>query len=320
MIPHASTIKASLHLYLKLLGVFHQPDRDLPPTVYHYADAQALMGIARTKSLWATDHRFLNDSLELEHARLVIERVAETLFAEAADDTAGAQVLSCVNRRDYEPDDDRAVAYLCCFSSMEDGLSQWRAYARGVGGYALGFDTRHLRRVATALDSRGFKASLVACEYKDEVQDRHVTDALQWSVMQIQGLPREHWHDAAQRLLATLFASISAVYKHPSFADEREWRFVIQRSPTWKVARSEDNAAIDRGSDVGRSLPVQFRSAEFTLVPYLALPLALGEGWGLRKVVVGPTPMSGRAASAVRELLGDPAIAVSNSLTPFRRV
>jgi hypothetical protein len=37
----------------------------VPPVVYHYTDARAFEAILKNDKLWATDLRYLNDSLEL---------------------------------------------------------------------------------------------------------------------------------------------------------------------------------------------------------------------------------------------------------------
>src|ERR1019366_7397755 len=114
--------------------------------LYHYCDANALLSIFRTRSLWATGTRYLNDRSELiallrklpeltqKHtgtragqAAVELSRVIQTWGADIFANAIGAEI--CV----------------ACFSEDGDVLSQWRAYADDGHGFAIGFDTTQLR-------------------------------------------------------------------------------------------------------------------------------------------------------------------------------
>ena len=50
---------------------------DIPHgTLYHYTTFTGLLGIVRSRSLWASDVRYMNDSAELRHTADLIQLLA----------------------------------------------------------------------------------------------------------------------------------------------------------------------------------------------------------------------------------------------------
>jgi hypothetical protein len=103
--------------------------RIVPDLIYHYCDANALLGIFRSKSIWATGTRYLNDKTELvslmrnvpEH----LERFPETPATQVLRERAGTLVNMTADNIS------RAIGmeqFATCFSADGDVLSQWRAY------------------------------------------------------------------------------------------------------------------------------------------------------------------------------------------------
>jgi hypothetical protein len=66
----------------------------------------------------------------------------------------------------------------------------------------------------------------------------------------------------------------SPYFKDPAFKDERKWRLVVK-----------------------------YRSGEYSLIPYIVLPVALKAELTLSEVVVGPTPLPENARAAAMQLL-----------------
>jgi hypothetical protein len=53
--------------------------RAAPDRIYHYTDAAGLLAIIQTKTIWATDLAFLNDSREFVHTVGLVSRLVEEL-------------------------------------------------------------------------------------------------------------------------------------------------------------------------------------------------------------------------------------------------
>jgi hypothetical protein len=139
-----------------------------PPILYHYCDAVGLLGILKPSwpkgtqgpqggaaLLRASDVRYMNDSRELRHG---LELLRERLRAEVGTDFESSDVDAVfdllANRLDVPLFDESAEhlrVFAACFCKKGDLLSQWRGYAGGIGGYAIGFRTEVLKDRATAL-------------------------------------------------------------------------------------------------------------------------------------------------------------------------
>lgn len=140
-------------------------------------------------------------------------------------------------------------------------------------------------------------------------------------------------------LLRAILRPVSSCFKDPAFEDEHEWRLVVR---VWRPAvgnvrygdareRTQDDIRMDQIATV------YFRRGEYSLVPYLIVPVVLDAALSLPQVVVGPTPLPENARAAAMQLLvtdregwTTPTAAtarqrivcsqVTNSTIPFRRV
>jgi hypothetical protein len=126
--------------------VDERPRADVSSIVYHYTDTQAFKGVVERKELWATDFRYLNDSLELVYAwQAFVERL-EQLAEQAGKDSqaykAAIEALRLHNAIDLMAFDD--AMFVACFSELEDALSQWSRYGANGRGVALGFDSERI--------------------------------------------------------------------------------------------------------------------------------------------------------------------------------
>jgi hypothetical protein len=67
--------------------------------LYHYTSADSLLGIAKSKALWASNVYFLNDSSEITHACDVLNDVLESRVIRTSRDVsgraAGCSLLLC---------------------------------------------------------------------------------------------------------------------------------------------------------------------------------------------------------------------------------
>ena len=117
-------------------------DADDPELLYHYTDARGLLGILTSGHLWATEARYLNDASELDYTfQLFDEFVTGAIASSPSVLVEMLQQASTVGREAWRDD---VLCFVACFCEDKDLLSQWRAYAHGVGGYAIGFKRREI--------------------------------------------------------------------------------------------------------------------------------------------------------------------------------
>lgn len=119
----------------------------IPEKIYHYTDGNGLKGILESGTFWLTDIFCLNDPSEIDFGK----KIAADKFM-VIRNTYFPRNKETINKLywfEFERllDDVDACAFravqklfVCSFSTMNDDLAQWRAYADDGRGYMLQFD------------------------------------------------------------------------------------------------------------------------------------------------------------------------------------
>jgi hypothetical protein len=253
------------------------PDNSGPEQLFHYTEAQGLLGIIESRSVWASDIRSLNDDEEfffgLELALDQIIRLADPTLGSPAKERSEWLLERLRNEINESV---RIQAFVTSFSAQSDLLSQWRAYCPG-GGYALGMSTSALKRLA---ESQGYL--LERCVYEPEEQRKKVAGvvtkvAQQWIQTgdEVPLIPNNHHGYAVLEKLVDVLSRILPFLKHPSFEEEQEWR-LVKLLPGLSV--------------LTKDLPLlKFRDGNHHVVPYLTFDLAAAlSGDPPCSIVIGP--------------------------------
>jgi hypothetical protein len=196
--------------------------------------------------------------------------------------------------------------YVACFCERGDLLSQWRGYGASGGGYALGIKTDALDSEETPSD---FQLSKII--YDPSLQRQlleSVFDSAARAIRQPTPLDQETLSAKVieQALPWVLNRAMSLVlsFKHPTFAEEREWRAIHLAS--------------------GTLTRIKFRGTP-TLTPYIELNLTGREGPDplipLDHIRHGPTLHADTTRKALRLLLnkfGYPSVRIEGSTIPLR--
>jgi hypothetical protein len=297
-----------------------------PSTLYHYTDAAGLLGIVKGSSwdigdwpemkamlgqaghLLASDVRYMNDSQELKYgARFFVTALQNAARDKSLSDDArqACAKLAAIFSTD-DVFDWQLRCFAACFCEHGDLLSQWRGYAGGAGGYAIGFsrDALSERSFAlahnqTTLVDTPEKADLEPVQYGD-INAAAAADKLIDRIRNPDGPMRLliHGADAPARkaitqaiglqALATYVLRVIVSVKDDGFAEEHEWRlyYVGQQQP-----------------------PVKIRVGRPGIVPYLHMAVNMkkvGEDTippTINKLVVGPGHNQRSQIAAARELL-----------------
>lgn len=279
--------------------------KPIPKTLWHYTSFRGLQGIVSSKSIWATEYRFLNDRKEFLHAK----GLAETLIDEEpefgdkgypAREILRKFVVGALNTGYLH--EERLRVMVASFTEEGDQLSQWRGYADGSRGVSIGLDVRHLRP-----SDIHTPVTFAPCLYKPEdkrtllksifAHHRKGLDAWRDSVFNLaqkhagktglvelnvaERLVAEHQselHEAVVHANANLRFDLlraALLLKHESFSEEREWRLVL---PSERI-------------HVPTHHEVKFRYTHDALVPYVEYPLRLPNQEGpiaCQGVTLGP--------------------------------
>ena len=206
--------------------------------------------------------------------------------------------------------------FTACFCESGDLLSQWRGYAGGVGGYAIGFPwdalaerSFALHPGATAIGTTPFEADLRRVTYGIAAAEGTADQFMNW--LQYAWSPEGgliHMVDqepGIMWLLSIALRELTAVKNH-AFQEEHEWRL---------SALSE------------LKYPVRVRARPSGLVPFLDIAVNMKPQDAkdipptIAELVVGPGPNQLSQLVAARELLKacghDPDVVVGSEV-PFR--
>lgn len=329
----------------------------VPETLYHYTDAAGLLGIVTSRTVWATHYAYLNDASEFRYAVGVMEDVVEEASADAEPDSWKARFRHFISQgniaSDYSvgsADDAEEQQFVACFCEGGDGLSQWRGYGKSIGGCSLGFPFAHLRSIEKQINesqlgktvnqsSPQITVEFFPCWYKELEQKALIAEGFE-RVLRHCATTRYPIDDSSLgTLLRGILRPVSSCFKDPAFEDEDEWRLVVR---IWRprfggsVRFGDDRERTQDDIHMDQIATVRFRKGEYSLVPYIAVPVVSNAALTLSRVVLGPTPLPDNARAAVMQLLRpeqeDPETPVAatgqrivctnvvNSSIPFRRV
>lgn len=308
--------------------------RPIPDTLWHYTTFAGFQGILHSKTIWATEYRFLNDSEEFSHARTLAEKLVEAqpesteLLFPARDTLRSAVQMAFQTGLLHE---ERFSLMVASFSEVGDQLSQWRGYAGSSTGVSLGLDLRHLRPPSLLETTVAF-APCVYAEFEKErllgaILD-HCRGKLEaaWNAAVASGLknvdrsdPNSVW-DHVHRYSKDISTSVAEAHtnlqwdllrmapllKNQSFSEEREWRLTLPR----ELIRLPSHHRLS------------FRCQYDTMVPYIAYPLLLPNQQGpilCRDVILGPGSHPAAQVGINMFLLSEEIpIACRKSTVPYR--
>lgn len=182
--------------------------------LYHYTTAAGLRGIVRTKSIWASDYRFLNDASEFNYGLSIFDRILKEDFS-TWDDPAIPEMIG--NFRKAASNFSVLIASFCQHSDL---LSQWKGY-NGAVGYAIGFNNDWLNQNA---EEQGFRLFPVCYDSKTQ---RHLVQqriGLLRTLLAERREPRTPW-EVTKEWWAQMLLTITAL-KSEHFKEEDEYRLV----------------------------------------------------------------------------------------------
>ena len=151
--PKTNEIQSPLPLAEKL-------DLETTPTkpLCHYTSQNGLIGILKSKSMYATDAAYLNDSQEVVYAVSVAKRCFQKRRLKEQVDMS--DILGKT-----ESLAGKLPVYVASFSEEPDLLSQWRGYCWEGSGFALCVSAQRMMTLARTRDGGFFK-----CIYDEDAQ------------------------------------------------------------------------------------------------------------------------------------------------------
>ena len=261
-----------------------------PDVVFHYTSVAALWSIIRSRSIWATNIRYLNDISESTHCIETLQHRADNYLTRNPTEF-GEVLLSALDRTaDCDP------PYVASFSRAEDSLPLWRSYCPSGNGVSIGFRLSSLKKSVLIHnppnENTQWYSVIQPVEYLDlndfQRQDtilRECLSSLKGHLASKQSAPKNVWFRPDDVFLMHEIAHRACMVKHAGFQSENEVRLI---APQLLL-----NGAM-----------LKFRFSRTTAIPYVEVLMPLeSEGDGshfIDHVVVGPTPNPDLTIEAVK--------------------
>lgn len=233
----------------------------------HYTNTQGLLGIFQSKTLRATNIKFLNDEHEFVHAlELIRQLILGVDEGKAAPHVREfnefrERILSKINILDQHTVE---AIFTLSFSEKTDLLSQWRGYCPDNDGYCLVVETDSVIESAKKEYDESY---FFKCIYSDEEKGKRFRDVLNsyWAKYRkgddkVRGEAVEH--------LRKEILLLASHFKHSAFEEESEHRLVVVLN-----FMPDDR--------------VKFRQGRFSIIPFVEVEIEELESIG--KIIIGPT-------------------------------
>lgn len=311
-------------------------------TLYHYTNMEGLLGILKSENLWATNYKFLNDSLEMklfmdtrfphilyphilaEYEDIILEKNYEIISKEETlesitkhdTDVAIASLFNALNDQIYitsfcgEPADD----YI-----KENGLlSQWRGYGMD-GGAAIVFKANELEDKLRAEANQYAHGYLSLCDivyegneerFNSELKE-HIDATARYIKNMVQGVHGSQKHEETLIDGYSPFLSCISRYKHKGFSEENEVRIVshLIKGDEYQKSIAEEKRA---------EKEVHYREKKGEQIPFIKLfDTAIKQPLPIKKIIVGPHREKEKRAIMLRTLLSHTNIKVEVSDIPY---
>lgn len=208
-------------------------------TLYHYCGLDSFLSIIKNSSIWLSDIQKSNDYREMAWFRQQyynfilnkykdtkdenVKTICETIFSIAATDgfeNCPAWLIPTARNHLTETKDlfFSLRTYAFCLSEHSDSLGQWRGYANDGKGVAIGFSRKYL----DAIDGYSLRCPKFNFLFGN-VSYRKTLTSLFNKMFEM--------HDKTKTDIFVLKSFIdltrtSPLFKHPSFAEEKEWRII----------------------------------------------------------------------------------------------
>ncbi len=278
---------------------------EISKTLFHYTSISALTGIAETKSLWASNVYFMNDSAEITHACDLLEHVLDSNFI--SGDLVAEEIEFIRQFREWLGWYRHTRYNIFVFSLSEEPslLSQWRSYTPHGKGVSIGFSSAFLKTISQSSNLKIAKCLYKKSEKEDVLhslveklldtfrRDKPISDISK-------AHPSQCYHPFLENFRQDVL-QVLTIIKHPAFEEEREWRLI---SPYYAVYTVPS---------------IKFRQGASMLVPYIEFLLGESKPY-FEKVILGPSPHQNLSMNALSMFLRNQKLCqtTENCSIPYR--
>ena len=302
-------------------------------TKYHYTSPDAFLSILKGRKIRFTDARFLNDKTEIKYFisvlsdflnqnknsfPLCLECVSELLKENSFNDLEDLDVSKIKYNykiAEKETDGKEKRIFIFCTSADNDSLNMWNYYVNNgkYQGYNIGININKFLKVFEKIsvnNIKDFKVYYGNVLYKEKEQFKEISLYLKYienlidSHLNLTGKQmstnenRSNYINIGKKMIYQYIESRAAFYKHSKFADEREFRIVIEISEDC-VPKNEQEATSFLGPENG-NMYEGFCAKNGLIVPFIQVEIPKN---AIKQITVSPIMEFEIADKGIKELL-----------------
>lgn len=191
--------------------------------LYHYCSTETFINIIKSKKLWLTPVRHMNDSEEIIHTYLGIWKNAKEIAEKYYNNEQVREILKLADEQICGVDVYVDMPYCNCLSIDGDLYSQWGRYGDDGKGFSIGFKSKILGIKndlphPNAYVEKSIGVGKVIYSYEEQLE--RILSIIHYIIKTMKMDP------LAWLTLRTNVKIFSAIFKNESFLDERECRII----------------------------------------------------------------------------------------------
>jgi len=263
--------------------------------LYHYTDLNGILGIFNTKSLWASNAFFLNDSSEISYGLNLSHDLFNNFYQSLKSEKAKNILKNLYD--DYSGFVLSSNLFLVSFCEDGDLLSQWRGYALNSDGISLRFNLQVIRTLP--------QINLYKVVYNKDEQSKIVNFlfVLLEDLMDYLEKTKTKSFLHYFNYWITIFTTIILTFKDNSFSEEKEWRLIYNHNA------------------VGNNKSIEYRIRNNYILPYIKIE-KLNLMNLISSILIGPSSNNQIITKSIKYFLDEKKyehITVDNSRIPYRK-
>lgn len=218
-----------------------------PAKLHHYTNSAGINGIILSNHLWATDFRNLNDTTELTYGTGLLVDELKKFGKEKVGDVSILLNGLCTFYMDHgDKIRDFFETYVVSLSEAPDMLSQWRAYADHAKGCCVEFDFTDSRLFTIVDEYTPWALEILPVIYDEDIQRSLIRSGIERLLNHLSPLAINRSTSEQGILIGFLMHALRpfvTAFKHPGFAEEREWRAIAACQKTQTDAKKKQRIA-----------------------------------------------------------------------------
>lgn len=265
----------------------------------HYTDTEGLLGIIKSKEIWLTNIKFLNDEQEFNHTIDLIRNILKNPKIASNDtryETVKSLSVELLETIKTLAESKINNIFTLSFSKKTDLLSQWRGYCPN-NGYSIAIN---LNKYFKSIKSEYKEMYLRHCIYDEKTKNENLKSLLNKYAKKYIDSAEQKEKQIIINELNNEFMLLATHFKHPSFKEEAESRIIVIHNIT-------------------DSRKINHRKGRFSITPYITLPFGREH---IQKICIGPTQNPILAArgleSFIKNEMNLPIPEITHSSTPYR--